>query len=103
MGAAKHSVSGRERQFDSKRGSFTYLGREIDRAVEKLDDAERASKADAAAAGPRREKKLENFLAILGRNAFSGVADAYFRHLAAAAQHEAQLPAAGHRFSGVED
>src|SRR5271154_2233099 len=85
-------LSCRDRQFDSKRRAAANLRGKIDRTVVKLYDPERAGQADAASSGPRGKEQLKNFLAILQRNAHSGVADGNFRHVAMPAERQLQLP-----------
>src|ERR1700688_4657236 len=102
MKTVLQSLSSCERQLDAKRRSFADLRRKVYRTVEKLHNAEGAGEPDAAAAGTRGEKKLEDFLSMLGRNAFSGVAYADLRHFTAASENKAQLSATGHGFAGIE-
>src|SRR6202521_2331271 len=96
------SFSGRERELDAESRSPANLRRKVYRTVVKLYNSERAGQSDAAAAGSRCKEKLKNFLAILHRNAFAGIAHGNLRHFAAAAEHQAQLPAAEHGLDGVE-
>src|SRR6266850_5871535 len=96
------SCLGREGQLDSERRAPTNLRSKVYRTIVKLDNSECACEADPAAAGPRREKQLENFLPVLQWNSFPGVAHGNFRHFAAAAQHQPHLSAAGHGLRRVQ-
>src|SRR4029077_10218783 len=100
--SAQNSASSCERKLDSKGRSFTDLSCKIYGTVEKLHNSKRAGKSNAAASRPCRKKELKDFLAVLEWNSFAGVAHGNLRHLSAAAQHQPQLSAAGHRFSGVQ-
>src|SRR6185369_302408 len=91
-----------ERQFDPECRAPADLRRKVYRTVMKLYNSERAGKSDTAAPRPRGEKKLEDFLPVLQRNAFPRVAHADLRHFTAAAQHHVELSAVGHGLHGVE-
>src|SRR6266700_781598 len=91
-------LSGREWQFDSKRGSPANLRSKVYRTVVKLHNSKRAGQSDSATPRPGGEKQLKNFLLIFRRDAFAGVAHGDFRHFTAPAQHQPQLSAVGHGF-----
>src|SRR2546429_4413991 len=96
------SCSGREWQFDSERRAPADLRSKVYRTVEKLHNSKSTRKSDSTASRTRSEKQLENFLAVFRWNAFAGIAHGNFRHFAAAAQDQPQLPAAGHGLRGIQ-
>ncbi len=67
-----------------------------------LYNSERAGQSDAAAPGSRCKEKLENFLAIFHRDALARIAHGNLGHFTSAAEHQAQLPAAGHGLDSVQ-
>ena len=92
---------GREGQFDPERRAPANLRSKVYRTVMQLDNSKRAGQSDSAAARPRGEKQLENFLLVFLRDAIAGVAHSDFRHFAAPAQHQTQLSAVGHGFGRI--
>src|SRR5258707_9847541 len=96
------SCSGREWQLDSERRAAADLRSKVYRTIEKLHNSKRTRKPDSAASRTRGEKQLENFLAVFQWNPFAGIAHGNFRHLAAPAQDQPQLPAARHGFRGIQ-
>src|SRR6266849_10065743 len=96
------SSSGRKRELDAERGAPADLRRKVYRTVMELYNSEGTGQSDAVAAGSRCKEELENFLAVFRGNAAARVAHGDFRHFAAAAQHQPQLPPGGHGLDGVE-
>src|SRR5215467_6151456 len=95
------AMLGREWQLDPERRAPANLRCKVYRTVVKLHNSKRAGQSDSTTPRSRREKELENFLLVFGRDAVTGIAHGDFRHFPAPAQHQPQLSAAGHRFGSV--
>src|SRR5580704_3994555 len=92
-----------QRKINAKSCAVAELGLVVDRAIVHLHGAERAGEADAASAGTRGEKKLEDARAMFGGDAFAGVADANFGGVTMAFEIDRERTAAGHGVNRVQN
>ena len=92
-----------ERQLDAKCCAAAGLGFVVDRAIVHLHGAKCAREANAASAGARGEKKLEDSRAMLGSNAFAGIANANFGRVAVPLEIDRERSAARHGLDRVQN
>src|ERR1700690_1448463 len=89
-------------QFDSESRAPADLRFEFYRTIVELYKSKSIGQSYSSTARPRGEKELENFIAILGTDSFSGVRNDDLRVVAILRELPGELPARSHRVAAVQ-